>query len=66
MLLLVKLVPGAKDALSGFPMLPGQYIDWEWNDQVAVRLGEWSDTTAAQEQYLNCARDVESWMLVEE
>ena len=56
----IELKPDAQDALAGFPFRDGQYIAEQYEAEdgrnsifVDIELGEYSDTTAAQEQFLN-------------
>lgn len=40
-------------AMTGFPLLEGQYIDDEGPDQLTIYLADRNDLTAGQEQHLN-------------
>lgn len=56
----IELKPDAKDALAGFPYLPDQFMAEEYEAEdgrdsifVDIDLADRTDTTAAQEQFLN-------------
>ena len=58
--LYVELKPDADMALAMFPLREGQYLAEEYEAEdgrdsifIDIDLGDYTDTTAAQEQYLN-------------
>ena len=68
--LAIEITPDAENVLVGFPFLDGQFADGEQESEdndnifVFVDLGEYSDTTAAQEQQLNTNSFVVSYSIV--
>lgn len=68
----IKIKIGDNSALMGLPLYEGQYIDREGDEElvdsqhtfVIVCLGTRTDTTAAQEQYLNTNPAVAEWEII--
>lgn len=62
----ISLNHDAEDVLAGFPFEEDQYIDQVYEDVVIVALGDATDTTSAQEQFLNTHPDVIAYKVGEE
>jgi hypothetical protein len=65
-MLTIKLfTDSSDDALAGFPFEEDQYIDWQGEIDgvvvVTVDLGSYTDTTRAQEQFLDTCAAVSSY-----
>lgn len=62
--LIIQLEHDADDlALQGFPFFQGQYIESEDGPIVVIDLGDRTDTSAAQEQYLNTNPNVQGYRI---
>ncbi len=54
----------ATDVLAGFPFEKDQFIEEETENLILVNLADATDTTAAQEQFLNTSYDVLEYEIV--
>lgn len=66
----IALDPEAQDAFAGFPFEEGQYLEAEIGDSpdddsliAVIWLGDRSDTTTAQEQFLNTNTAVREYLV---